>query len=55
MSPPLIDIASVQRWRKLFIAAGLFALLAWTALVKAQPQLEHPVEHLGLIAIMVCV
>ena len=55
MSPPSIDIASVQRWRKLFIAAGLFALLAWTALVKAQPQLEHPVEHLGLIAIMVCV
>ena len=33
----------------------MFALLAWTALVKAQPQLEHPVEHLGLIAIMVCV
>ena len=55
MSPPLIDIASVQRWRKLFIAAGLFALLAWTALVRALPGLEHPVEHLGLVAIMVCV
>jgi protein-S-isoprenylcysteine O-methyltransferase Ste14 len=55
MSPPLIDIAAVQRWRKLFIAAGLFALLTWTALVKAQPWLEHPVEHLGLVAIMVCV
>ena len=29
MSPPLIDIASVQRWRKLFIAAGLFARSAF--------------------------
>ena len=37
------------------IAWSWLALLAWTALVKAQPQLEHPVEHLGLIAIMVCV
>lgn len=55
MSPTLIDIAAVQRWRKLFIAAALFALLTWTALVKAQPALEHPVEHLGLIAIMACV
>ncbi len=55
MTPTPIDIASVQQWRKLFIAAGLFALLAWTALVKAQPWLEHPVEHLGLVAIMVCV
>lgn len=55
MSPTPIDIASVQQWRKLFIAAGLFALLAWTALVKAQPWLEHPVEHLGLVAIMACI
>ena len=55
MSPTQIDIASVQQWRKLFIAAGLFALLAWTALVKAQPWLEHPVEHLGLVAIMACI
>ena len=55
MSPPLIDIASVQRWRKLFIGAGLFALLAWTALVRALPGLEHPVEHLGMVAIMACI
>ncbi|MFC5343339.1 isoprenylcysteine carboxylmethyltransferase family protein [Brevundimonas staleyi] len=29
--------------------------MTWTALVKAQPRLEHSVEHLGLIAIMICV
>lgn len=50
-----IDIQGVQKWRKLFILAGLFALLAWTPLVRARPELEHPVEHLGLIAIMICI
>ena len=52
-SPP--DLARVQRWRKLFILVGLFALITWTALVEPTPVLEHPVEHLGLIAIMLCV
>ncbi|NWE52823.1 MULTISPECIES: isoprenylcysteine carboxylmethyltransferase family protein [unclassified Brevundimonas] len=51
----MIDIQSVQRWRKLFIAACLLALLAWTTLVTAVPALEHPVEHLGLVAIMACI
>lgn len=50
-----IDLQSIQRWRKLFILAGLFTLLAWASLVEARPALEHPVEHLGLIAIMVCI
>ncbi|CAM3074217.1 Putative protein-S-isoprenylcysteine methyltransferase [Brevundimonas diminuta] len=50
-----IDLRSVQRWRKLFILVGLFALLAWTLMVKAEPRLEHAVEHLGLIAIMLCI
>lgn len=50
-----IDIQGVQKWRKLFILAGLFALLAWTPLVRARPEFEHPVEHLGLIAIMICI
>ena len=52
---PAVDLQSIQRWRKLFILAGLFTLLAWTPLVQARPALEHPVEHLGLIAIMVCI
>lgn len=50
-----IDIQGVQKWRKLFILAGLFALLVWTPLIRARPELEHPVEHLGLIAIMICI
>jgi len=39
-----IDIQGVQKWRKLFILAGLFALLAWTPLVRARPEFEHPVD-----------
>ncbi|HEY1072055.1 hypothetical protein [Brevundimonas sp.] len=47
-----VDLQSIQHWRKLFTLAGLFTLLAWTPLVKAQPVLEHPVELLGPIAIL---
>lgn len=50
-----MDIQTVQRWRKLFIAAVLFSLIAWTSLVRAMPMLEQTVEHLGLISIMICV
>ncbi|MEE2848792.1 MAG: isoprenylcysteine carboxylmethyltransferase family protein [Pseudomonadota bacterium] len=51
----MVDIQAVQRWRKLFILVGLVALLGWTPLVRAVPGFEHAVEHLGLIAIMICI
>lgn len=51
----MVDIQAVQRWRKLFILVGLVALLGWTPLVRAVPVFEHAVEHLGLIAIMICI
>ncbi|WOB79912.1 isoprenylcysteine carboxylmethyltransferase family protein [Brevundimonas nasdae] len=50
-----IDIQSVQRWRKAGILVGGALLVACAALVTSWPLLEHPVEHLGLIAITVCI
>lgn len=49
------EIQSVQHWRKVFALAAAPVLLIWTSLVSAVPTWEHPVEHLGLIAIMLCV
>lgn len=51
----MLDIQAVQRWRKLAIFAGLPLLVAATTFVRAVPVLEHPVEHLCLVAIMICV
>lgn len=50
-----VDIQSVQRWRKAGILVGGLLLVVCAALVTSWPLLEHPVEHLGLIAIMVCI
>ena len=50
-----IDIQSVQRWRKAGIVVGGLVLVVCAALFTSWPVLEHPVEHLGLIAIMVCI
>ncbi|MFA4940430.1 isoprenylcysteine carboxylmethyltransferase family protein [Brevundimonas sp.] len=50
-----IDIQSVQRWRKAGILVGGLLLVGCTTLVAPLPVLEHPVEQLGLIAILVCI
>lgn len=51
----MVDIQAVQLWRKFFVVLGSLALLMLTFRIQALPSWEHPVEHLGLIAIMVCV
>lgn len=52
---PPIDIQAVQRLRKVTILGGGLLLAATTLTVTFIPVLEHAVEHVGLIAIMVCI
>ncbi|QIH73054.1 isoprenylcysteine carboxylmethyltransferase family protein [Brevundimonas mediterranea] len=55
MSPAMIDIQSVQRWRKGGILVGGVLLLGCTMFITPWPSLDHPAEQLGLVAIAVCV
>ncbi len=49
------EIQAVQHRRKWFALAAAPVMLIWASLVSAVPTWEHPIEHLGLIAIMICV
>lgn len=51
----MIDIQSVQRWRKVGIIVGGIFLLACAMFVRTWPLLEYPAEQLGLVAIAACV
>lgn len=51
----MTDIQTVQLWRKAVLLVLGVILVILTLPFQAFPALEHPVEHLGLIAILICI
>lgn len=51
----MIDIQSVQRWRKVGIIVAGMLLLFGAAFVRPWSWLEYPAEQLGLVAIAACI